>query len=189
MPWPRLILAPISSWYRRETTRLSLGELKISDTSGNLTIQSTGGTATILGDGSSRVLEIDAPSNVAITGMAVTGGYLYGNTSTPQEGAGIYNSGILALTNVTVDGNNIVDTGGPGAGAGIENTGNLTVLNSAFTDNNISGGATNASWSGSVTGGGINNSGNATIADSIISGNSLQTTSAIFFGQVIPPAR
>jgi len=172
---PDTILVPAGNY------TLSLGELKISDASGNLTIASTGGVASIQGNGSTRVLEIDAPSNVAITGLEITGGSLYGNSATLQEGAGIYNTAILTLTDVTVDGNSIVQTAGPAAGAGIENTGTLTVIDSTITDNTASGAVSNAGWSGNVSGGGIDSSGNATITNSTISGNSLTASSLAFY--------
>jgi len=162
--------------------RATLGELQVSDASGNLTIQSAGGTAIINGGNhSARVLEIDAPSNVAITGVEVTGGNLSlsGNASI-QQGAGIYNTGTLMLTNVQVENNTITSLSSSTAlventtlsGGGIENTGNLTITDSTISNNTISDGS---ELGGNCSGGGIDNSGMATITDSTISGNSLET--------------
>ena len=116
---------------------------------GSVTIVSFGDTAlTIDANQQSRVLGIDTGANVALGGLAITGGQAI------EFGGGISNSGTLFMTECTISGNqaNSYNDLGYGVidatGGGIYNTGSLTVTNSTISKNAVKG-----------SGGGISNSG------------------------------
>ena len=80
-----------------------------------------------------------------------------------RGGAGVYNSGVLSITNSTVSGNSSA-----GYGGGILNDNRMTITNCTISSNTTSNGFYNGG------GGGINNLGGAalTITNSTIAGNS-----------------
>ncbi|MGH8490520.1 MAG: choice-of-anchor Q domain-containing protein, partial [Gammaproteobacteria bacterium] len=106
-----------------------------------------------------RILAVASSGDLTLHSTTVSGGSAY---DLPDDGGGVYNSGILTLTNSTVSGN-----GSLGDGSGIANTGTLTVSNSTVTDNYAVYGV----------GGGVFNSGTLTLTNSTVSGNSLYTGS------------
>jgi hypothetical protein len=85
------------------------------------------------------------------------------------DGGGIYSSGMLEITNSTIDGNSV---GGPGGG--ISNVGVATITSSTISGN-FSGGGSPGPQYGPGFGGGISNGATLTISNSTISGNSVLT--------------
>ena len=89
---------------------------------------------TISGDNVSRVFSIDADVNVDISDVTIADG-------SALNGGGIYNNGVLTITNGTLAGNTAEDLGG-----GIYNNGVLTIANSTLAGNtseNLGGGIFN----------------------------------------------
>ena len=169
------------------TINLSTGQLTITDV-----VTITGPGATLLDvhnatypNARNRVFYI---GNVAVTisGLTISGGYLdvFVDHDLGQEawnGAGIYNTGQLNLTNCTISGNTIHSSGEAypdgGYGDGIYNTGTLTITNSLITNN--------VGTESNVTpaqGGGISNHGTAYINNSTISNNFTDVGGGIFNG-------
>ncbi len=110
-----------------------------------------GGTANF------RVFNVTTLFNVKITGLSVSNG-----NSPGQQGGGIRNAGILALSGVAVAGNN---AGPGGAGGGIYNAGTLTITGSTLSGNSVTGIVAGS-------GGAIFNFGGAlTLINSTLSGN------------------
>ena len=125
---------------------------------GSVTIVSFGTEKlTIDANQQSRVFSIDELSKIAMAGLVVTNGKYNNNAS---GGGGIYNVGLLLITNCMISAN---------IGAGIYNTGMLTVTNSTISANS----------DGSGQGGGISNNGTLMVANSIISGNTGDYTAGI----------
>jgi hypothetical protein len=85
------------------------------------------------------------------------------------SGGGIYNTGMMAVTNCILSGNSANGSGSPpfdiGQGGGIYNAGTLTVTNGTLSGNSATG--TNVG-----RGGGIYNIGTLTVTNSTLSGNS-----------------
>jgi len=90
--------------------------------------------------------------------------------SAANNGGGILNSGALVVSGCTISGN--VGGGYPvSSGGGIENYGTLTLINSTVTGNSLS--AVGSPTGGFAQGGGIDNQGTLTIINSSVVGNSL----------------
>jgi formylglycine-generating enzyme required for sulfatase activity len=123
----------------------------------DVTIDASNLTAgiTVSGNDVSRVFEITAGRTVSMAGLSVVGGGGW-----MLDGAGISNSGTLALSHVTVSDNTAFGAMGGPWGGGIYNVGILQVDSSTVSRN--------SAYSG---GGGIYNSGTATLVNSTISGN------------------
>ena len=98
-------------------------------------------------DNRSRVFSIG--DNVTLCGLTITGG-------SADDGSGIYNAGMLTVTNTTFSGNSAGKCGGA-----IYNDGTLTVTNSTLSAN-----------SAGHYGGAIHNNGTLTVTNSTLSGNS-----------------
>jgi hypothetical protein len=122
----------------------------------NLTLDGSGQTVTISGGNAVRVLMIDLGMTVALNQLTVSGGTVTG------PAGGIYNQGMLTITDSMISGNSATT----GAG-GIFNIGTLTVTNSTISGNSTTSGS----------GGGIYNNSSASLAaaNSTISGNSAPT--------------
>jgi len=137
--------------------------------SGDLTINGAGLDATVIdGTGQYRVFLI--ASQVAISGVTITGGYV-GNF---DMGGGIASSGNLTITDSLIRDNM---TGYAGVGGGIANNGGiLTITNSTVSHNSIG-----TFWSHSQgNAGGIYNNGTLTIINSTINGNYSLTGGGIY---------
>ncbi len=133
-----------------QTITLTSGELVINK---NLTIQWTGsGSLTVSGNNATRVFNISSDKTVQISGLTIANG------NTDLVGGGIFNSGVLTMTNCTVSGNSAGNGGG-----GIRNEGKLTMTNCTVSGNsaNTFGG----------DGGGISNSSTLTMTNCTVSGN------------------
>jgi len=98
-----------------------------------------------------------------------------GNTaaSGPNSyGGGIWNFGILTISNSTVASNSaICPTCVAAWGGGIDNRGTATINNSTISGNKASAGCTTGEFGCVAQGGGIHNKGTLTISSSTISGN------------------
>src|SRR2546427_11429775 len=106
------------------------GDLDITD---DLTIAGTSTDSTILdGNGIDRIFDVfNTASRVEISGLTIRNGNPgpgAGGLSTAGYGGGIYNSSVLALSNVIVTTNTAAVNGG-----GIENHGDITLINSGVS--------------------------------------------------------
>jgi hypothetical protein len=110
-------------------------------------------------EGKSQVFSINGGIAVGLSNMTITNG------KSTSNGGGIYNNGILTVTNSTISGNT---SSSSSSGGGIYNTGTLTVTNSTISGNTASS-----------SGGGICNTGTLTVTNSTISGN---TATASYVG-------
>jgi CSLREA domain-containing protein len=138
-------------------TILLASTLVITD---DVTIDASGQSINVSGNSAVRVLSINTGVKATLNALTIVNGY------TPDisafGGAGIYNAGILTVTNSTFSGN----SANSGFGGGIANYyGTLTVINSTFSGN--------GSAYGSTHGGGIENYyGTLTVINSTFNGNS-----------------
>jgi len=141
-----------------------------------------------------RVFEVSAIGNLTLDGLTIRHGRCNGTCSTyPTAGGGIYNKGILAVTNSTFSNNSAVYSGG---GIDSYSYGNLTVTNSTFSGNSAPGDAvyegfgggigvwggtpniTNSTFYGNSAdyGGGIASTPNLTVTNSTFSNNMASQT-------------
>jgi hypothetical protein len=132
----------------RGTITLTSGELAITKT---LTVAGPGSSVLrVSGNHASRVFDIAAMFTVSISGLTVADGL----TTTGANG-GIFNAGVLTVTDSTISGNT--------PGGGISNNGTVTVTGSTISGNTVTGGPS--------AGGGISNTGTLTVTGSTLSGN------------------
>jgi CSLREA domain-containing protein len=129
------------------------------DINKSVAIAGAGAETTIIdAKGIDRVLDIDTTQasgvDVSISGATITGGV----SDSWRGGGGIYNNGMLTVTNCTISGNTEIDDND---GGGIFNNGTLTVTNATISGNDETDAA----------GGGIYNNGTATLTNTTISGN------------------
>jgi hypothetical protein len=177
------------------TIALTSGELGIGK---DLTIAGPGANAlTISGNHASRVFDIAAGPNVAISGLTIADGTVSGSSFI--SGGGILNAGTLTITSCIIRSNSASNTsGGSVYGGGISNTGALTLTATTLSDNTVSaavlaagGGIGNAgtlavnacTFSDNVAdgtrgadGGGIYNSATLTVIDSTFAGNTARSS-------------
>ena len=150
------------------TITLTSGELLIGN---SVTITGPGANAlSISGAKASRVFEIDAGDNVAISGLTISHGYAL------DLGGGILNDG----SNLTLTGDNLsqnityegaTDNNGAQGGALYSMGGNLNITACTIANNKALGG-TDAAASGQAYGGGfLLAAGSATIQNSTFTGN------------------
>lgn len=136
-------------------------ELDITQT---LTISGPGASLlTVSGNNATRVISVTSGTQLNLSGISISNGYV-----TESGGAGIYNSGILNISNAMLYLNNWWGPFGTcpvaGGGGGIYNSGTLNITNTVFSANTA--GACNDS------GGGIySNSGIVSINNGTFSGN------------------
>lgn len=132
-----------------------------------------------------RILSVLAGSNVAISGLTISGGKLKGSFGGALEtnfGGGINNAGTLAVTNCTITGN-FMEFRPFSGGGGLFNSGTATITGSTISNNSAEGGgvcntgtmtinrSTISNNTATLTGGGITNGGSLTLLASTISGN------------------
>lgn len=118
-----------------------------------LKIQGADATTTLI-DGEEkvgRIINVEVNGNLTLDKLTLQGGGFGGGN---QLGAGIQNSGILAITDSVIKQNRSVGV----SCAGINNRGTLTIIRSTLTENNSQG----------ETGGAMCTTGEALIADSSI---------------------
>ena len=145
----------------------------------SLNVLGAGASTTIVdGGGVATVVSVSAAAHVTLSGLTIRNG-------SSSTGAGIYNSGSLAVYNSTVTGNHVSTCGG-----GIGNNGALTINNSIISGNSASAngggicqtggtvtinnstiGSTLLGNSANGSGGGIYNGGTLTISNATIYGN------------------
>src|SRR5215831_6792956 len=119
----------------------------------NLTISGATAPATIVdGRKAGAVVTVrNTSAHVSLSGLTIRNG-----SGSNLGGGGIYNAGVLTITNTTVSGNLSFDIPYPGGGlgGGINNAGTLTLIQSTVSGNTTSRFRTGAS----AAGGGIYNS-------------------------------
>jgi predicted outer membrane repeat protein len=130
----------------------------------SVTIDGNGYQVTISGGNAVQVFEVNPGVNVTLNDLTIADGVASADQSGNQLGGGIYNSGMLTVSNSTFTGNSTGSISGSG-GAGIYSTGVLTVTDSTFTGN------TAGSANGGGAGGGIYSSGTLTVSDSDFTDN------------------
>jgi hypothetical protein len=148
------------------TIVLTSGELLINN---SVAINGPGANRlSVSGNNASRVFEIAAGQNVAISGLTITHGYA------PDQGGGILNDGSnLTLSADNLTQNVVFESATNGArGGGLDSlSGTLTITECQITGNEALG-AAGPSAVGLAFGGGISVlAGSATISNSTISGN------------------
>ena len=169
---------------------LTLGEVTIDSTvtAGTLTINNATGAGNLLISPffTSRVFYLNTNANLTIKGVTITQGNGEGAANSGL-GGGIYNNGILTLTDSTVSDSQ--STFPRGSGGGIYNNGGTLTLTNSTVNNNVAvkedgggiynnGGTTTLIGSNisdnraGLSGGGIyNNSGTAMLTNSTVSGS------------------
>jgi hypothetical protein len=163
------------------TITLTLGELDLTDTSGQTTIQGPGvNLLTVSGDKESRVFRVIPNASLNISGLTIAQG-----APGTGDGGGIDNFGSLTIANCTLSDNSVA--AGDGDGGGIANFGTLTVTACTF-DGNLAdfgsgGGLYNSSTatalvssstftgSAAVVGAALVNQGQMTVVDSTFANN------------------
>jgi hypothetical protein len=164
----------------------------LPDLTQNISIAGPGADLlTVSGNHVSRVFNIAAGADVAISGLTIADGTA---PAANGGGGGIYNAGTLAVTDSTLSDNTTF------SGGGIDNLGTLTVTGSTISGNVASAGGAIASGRGTVVimsstlsgnflfdlgysfGGGIDNSGMMMVVNSTVSGNFGNTGGGIFNG-------
>ena len=140
------------------------------ETTGDLNITAKmrivgGGASTTLidGDAHDRLFAIALNVSVNIDGVTIRNGL-------SDLGGGIFNRGVLTLTNSTVSGNNAAAAGG---GVYNDALGTATITNSTVAGNNVE----STTPAGPPGGGGLSNSGTMMIVNSTVANNS--TTIAV----------
>lgn len=133
---------------------------------GSLIIKGEG--ATITRDETAEnfaIFRVDSGADVMLDDVLITNGAVRGS------GGGIYNRGMLTISDSTISGNSAVYQTMDGGG-GIYNagTGTLIVINSTFIENAVTGFDT-----GGRQGGAIHNQGTATLIDTTFVGNAAQS--------------
>jgi hypothetical protein len=159
----------------------------------SLTLTGSGAAATAIdGRSSDRVLTIQAPAQVKISGLSIQNGNpgiynYYGdvtltnstvrdNSPSVGPGGGIYNTGALTLVNSTVE-----DNFATLAGGGIYNSEGVVTINHSIIRNNTAA-YTQSAFTASF-GGGIVNNGTMVLNRTIVSGNqSYSSTSGLSSG-------
>jgi uncharacterized repeat protein (TIGR01451 family)/CSLREA domain-containing protein len=160
------------------------GDLDITD---DLTINGAGADSTTFdGNRLDRVLHVHSGVAIEINGVKITNGKTPngGFYSDGGPGGGIYNNGMLTITNSTLSSNTtghggdagLIGWGGDGgAGGGIYNSGTLTITNSTLSSNTTGHGGVGSGFPSrggdGGAGGGIYNGGTLTITNSTLSSN------------------
>jgi hypothetical protein len=116
-----------------QTITLTSGELAIAK---NLIIQGTGAGLTISGNDQSRVFKIvGSTTRAEVHGLTITHGVAGGG------GGGIFNEGVLTVSNSTLVNNFAPSYGFDPGGGGIYSVGALTITGSTLTGNGSGGGS------------------------------------------------
>ena len=140
-----------------QTITLTSGDLELSGTDAGTTIAGPGANLlSVSGDNDSRVFVVDTKVTASISGLTITAG-----NAGKSRGGGLYNRGVLNLTDCTVSGNT-----SSGQGGGLDNFGtfyNTATLN--LVDCTLSGNS--ARYGGGV----LNNNGVTSLTNCTVSGN------------------
>ena len=144
---------------------ITLAGSQLPAVNSDITINGNGATKTIIQANAAanaatyRVLEVRGTpgSSLTLDGVTIRHGVCAGGCAVfVNLGGGIFNEGILTITNSTIANNSTNFRGG-----GIYSSGTVTITNSTVSNNSATGGE----------GGGMYNVGTLTIADSTFSGN------------------
>lgn len=147
----------------------------LPDITTNLDIVGPGSSqVSVSGDGKFRPFRYTSGSTVnSISGLNVTDGFCDDSCPDGAAGAGIFSSGTLTLTDVTVTANAASASGGmnafPEGGGILNNGGTLHLVLSSVTGNMAI--AANATNQNAPVGGGIFNNGTLTLDRSTVAGN------------------
>jgi uncharacterized repeat protein (TIGR01451 family) len=128
-----------------------------------------------------RVFVVEKGATVLMDGLTIQNGKIdiwtpYSSMS-GARGGGIYNAGVLTVTNSVIRNNSLIDVGVnnttvDGSGGGLYNEGTLTVTRCLISGNSIH--TSTQTWGGATsTGGGIYNQGDLAVSQSVLSGNTL----------------
>ena len=151
------------------TITLTSGELLISQ---NMAISGPGASQlSVSGNHSSRVFEITAGLNVAISGLTITGGYA------PDRGGGLLNDGSNLTLSADVVSDNVTfeSATNQAVGGGVESRGGALAITGCQITGNQALAAAGASTFGDSFGGGVSVlAGTATISNSTFSHNLAQ---------------
>ena len=169
---------------------LTGGELDVVQIAGRLTIAGAGAAQTVITQetGRRRVLNVHVSGQVALSGVTLTGGEVVGadgadgtaeqpapvasagRPGDPGEGGGVYSTGDLTLTDVTVSGNAATGgdggdggtgfalpgapggVGGAGRGGGIWSNGTLRLERVRVSGNRVRGGAAGSGGTVAIAG-------------------------------------
>jgi len=136
----------------------------------SLSIGGVGENTTTIKGGESDTVVVAAGAQMALSGLTIS------HSPPAGSGRGIFNSGVLTVTNSIISGNGLSETCEVCAeedGGGIFNQGVLTLTRTTISNNFVSAGCTSAVCGKHVTsGGGIYNFGTLTMRGSTVSGNS-----------------
>ena len=163
--------------------RLTSGSLTITT---DLTISGPG-AANVTIDASDnvfmeRALTVGPSATVSISGVTITGGEGGGTSfgSAADNGGGIFNLGILNLSDAVIT-NNSTRSQGIGGGGIFNASGATLTLTNCIVSNNTAGGGT-IQQSGPITGGGIRNASSAflSLTNTTVSNNSAQVGGGIW---------
>ena len=106
--------------------------LELYGSAGPISIAGPGANLlTVNGNRTVEVFEVDFESTAVLSGLTISGGV------SSREGAGIFNEGILTISNSTIQDNTIAND--DGEGAGVFNESVLTMSGCTVTGNTISG--------------------------------------------------
>ena len=132
------------------------------DITADLSITGQGSDRAVI-DGNSidRVFQIIGPINVVLSHLTIQNGYSTG--ADLNGGGGVYNNGVLTISDCTMRYNQT-----PNIGGGVDNTGELIVRNSTFHNNSA------------LDGGGIYNGGTANVKSSTFYNNTSEQTGGAF---------
>lgn len=166
------------------TITLTTAELTINK---NLTVTGPGANllkvarSTESGTPAFRIFNITG-GTVAISGLTMTGGVVFGGADSlgqgaPSQGGGIRNAGTLTLKNCVVTQNRALGgvgfpISGTGEGGGLFNAGILNLTGCTLNGNQaVGGGGVNNGRGGTAEGGGLCNQGTATLTNCTFSSN------------------
>jgi hypothetical protein len=132
--------------------------LDLFGSAGPITIAGPGANLlNVSGNKTVEVFEVDEETTAVLSGLTISGGVA------SREGAGIFNEGILTISNSTIEDNTIAAD--DGEGAGVFNESVLTMSGCTITNNTLSG--------EDGQGGGVYNDGVITISNSTITSNTV----------------
>jgi hypothetical protein len=122
----------------------------------SMTLDGSGQMVTLDGGGSTQVLQVKSGVSFTLKALTIAHGFWGCDTC---DGGGLFNEGMLTITNSTFSGNSANEFGG---GLANENGGTVSISTSTFSGNSAPNGV----------GGGLYNNGTVTISTSTFSGNS-----------------
>jgi hypothetical protein len=150
----------------QNTITLTNGVLEIPNDTSIAGSYPTGALITVSGNNASGVFQMTDPNaQGSIAGLAITGGLVNDAISTNPSvgGAGIYNDGVLTVTNSIISGNN-ASSAEFAIGGGIYSDNDLEISNSTVSGNTVTTPANGDSWGGGILDDSYVNAVNVTIS-------------------------